>query len=147
MPSPANRQTHMKVHMGKTPGLDSNDYIDDIAFKFNVINKTADYTVLASESGSIFTNIGDANAIEYTLPAKADGLIYWFYICVDQEMTVTADAVNTLATFNNAAADALVFTQAGEHIGNGVMMFSDGTLWYSVVFLGAAGATVAVTDA
>ena len=147
MPSPSARQSHMKVHMGKTPGLDSNDYIDDIAFKFNILNKTADYTVLAKESGSIFTTVGCAANIEFTLPTKADGLIYWFYICTDYEMTITSDAVNTMATFNNAAADALVFTQASEHLGNGVMVFSDGTLWYTAVCLGGAGATVVITDA
>ena len=146
MPSPSARQSHMKVHMGKTPGLDSNDYIDDIAFKFNILNKTADYTILAKESGSIFTNVGITADIEFTLPTKADGLIYWFYNCVDFELKVTSDVADTMAAFNDAAADSLAFTTASEHIGNGMMVFSDGTSWFSAVLIAGAAATATVAS-
>ena len=144
MPSPSARQSHMKVHMGKTPGLNSNDFIDDIAFKFNISNHVADYTVLASESGTIFTNVGITDDIGFTLPTKADGLIYWFYNCVDFELKVTSDVADTMATFNDAAADSLAFTTASEHIGNGMMVFSDGTSWFASVLIGGAAATATV---
>ena len=145
MPKPSNRQTYMKTYMGKAPGLNSNDIIDNIAFKLNIVNKTADYTVLASETGTWFTNVGATGGVNYTLPAKADGLIYWFFNCVDFELMVTAETANTIAAHNDAAGSTVAFTEASEHIGNGFMVFSDGTLWYSVPLLGAHTATMAVT--
>ncbi|MGA4923433.1 hypothetical protein, partial [Bacillus subtilis] len=36
-----------------------------------IVAKTADYTLIASDSGTIFTNQGAAGAVNFTLPALA----------------------------------------------------------------------------
>ena len=147
MPNPSTRQSYMKVYMGKAPAVDDNHIIDDMAFKLNIVNKTADYTVLASESGTFFTNVAATGGVNYTLPTKADGLNYWFFNCVDFELMITSDAADTLATFNDATADTIALTQASEHIGGGFHVFCDGTTWLAAPMLGAHTQTIAVVTA
>lgn len=142
----ASQQTYMKVYMGKAPHLNSNRIIDNMAFKMNVVAKTADYSVLASESGTFFTDYGCTGTISFTLPAAADGLIYWFMSVAAGALTVTGPD-ETLVTHNDATADAVAFDQANEIIGNGFMCFSDGTLWYVAPIVGAHTSTITVTSA
>ena len=140
-------QTQMNTFMGRSPGLDSNDQIDDIAFKLNVVTKVADYTVLASESGTVFINYGSTADQEYTLPTAASGLTYWFLNYVDFELVITAGTANTVVAYNNAAADGVSATQASEHIGCGFQVISDGTYWFVIPIFGAEDATLTVISA
>ena len=41
MPLPSTIQTQMDVFLNKAPNVDDNNIIDNIAFKFNVVAKTA----------------------------------------------------------------------------------------------------------
>ena len=84
------------------------------AYKLPVVAKTASYTVTAAESGTLFTTTGATGAVEFTLPSKAAGLHFWFFNTVDQNMTVTADAVDTIVTFNDAAADSVATSTSSE---------------------------------
>lgn len=78
--------------------------------------KTADYTVLAADNGTLFvsTNTGDQ---EFTLPAIAAGLSFEFLQTVNQEMLITSPEGDNIILFNNATADAISYTTAGEQIG------------------------------
>ena len=143
MPISTTKQTQMKIYMGKTANVNSNRIIDDIAFRMNVVTKAADYTVLAAESGTLFTTSGATGGIEFTLPAAEDGLIYWFVNAVDGDLKVTADATN-MVCYNNAAADTVSFETAAEQIGCGFEIFSDGTNWYAGPFNGLVDATMTV---
>lgn len=134
MPNPSTRQSHMEVFMGKMPAVDSNHYIDDIAFKVNVINKTADYTVLASESGSFFTNYGCTGTIDFTLPTPTDGLHYWFFSVAAGALKVIG-ATNLSVAFNDVTATSVSFATANEIIGNCVHAVSDGTKWFFLPYL------------
>ena len=147
MPIPSTRQTRMKIHMGKTIAVNDDHIIDDIVFRMNILNKTADYAVLASESGTWFTNVGATGGVNYTLPTKADGLVYWFFNCVDFELMVTSDVADTMATFNDLTADTIAYTQASEHVGGGFMLVCDGTSWLASPLLGAHTQTIAVVTA
>ena len=144
MPTPSTAQTHMKLYNGMAPAVDANGLVDNIAYKVNVINKVAAYTVLASESGSIFNTTGATASVTFTLPTKADGLVYYFYVGADFEVLVTADAANTMMAFNDVTATSVAFTTASEHVGGCFMVFTDGTWWYASAMLGADSQTITV---
>ena len=127
MPSPTNQQSHMDTFMGRAPALDSDGFIDDIAMKLNVVAKTADYTVKHSESGTFFTTEGATAAVNFTLPAAASGLVYWFFSAEDVNMTVTADTADTMVAMNDVAADSIAFSTTSEKIGGAIMAVSDGS--------------------
>jgi len=137
-------QSQMPLYNGLAPGLDSNQRIDSIAFTANVVAKTADYTVLATESGTIFTTEGTTANVNFTLPAAADGLVFWFFNAEDFNLTVTADTADTLIAFNDIAADSVAYSTSSEKIGNGFMVFSDGSKWMAMCLPGQDSATVTI---
>lgn len=96
------------------------------------IAKTADYTVVAADVGTLFTNTGAAGAVIFTLPALAAGLgPFEFLVTANQNVTVTAPA-GKLVTFNNAAATSVAFSTAGNKIGGRVRVWCNaaGTFYY-----------------
>jgi len=137
MPTPSTFQTvGMPTYEGLAPGLDANGFINPIAFKMNVVAKTASYTVLATESGTVFTTSGSAGAVVFTLPTAAAGLCYWFINAADQDMTITSTPADKFVLFNDVAADSIAFSTASEKVGGGVFVVSDGTNWFGFVHLG-----------
>ena len=58
----------MDTFLGKTDGLNDNHQIDDIAYTMRVESKPGDYTVLASESGTVF--VGTTADNDFTLPTR-----------------------------------------------------------------------------
>tara|TARA_R100001086_G_C11847533_1_gene260534 strand:+ start:4036 stop:4854 length:819 start_codon:yes stop_codon:yes gene_type:complete len=109
----------------------------------NVIAKTGDYTVLEADHDVLFSNTGAAGAVNFTLPATAkEGLRYGFYVTADQDVTVTAGTADTMVTFNDAAADSVAFSTAGNKIGGLIEVYADGAKWL-VVHHGANTLTVA----
>ena len=130
MPTLTALQTQMDIHMGKTPALDVYKQIDDIAYTMRVVAKAADYTVKASESGTVFIQtVGD---VDFTLPTREAGLIYWFLGSSNHEVRVTSDVTQKMTTFNDAAAAYVEFTTTGEQIGCGFMVFCDDGLFWDV---------------
>jgi len=107
-----------------------------------VVAKTADYTVLATDgSGTMFTTLGAAGAVNFTLPAPTPqlaGTVFEFFNAVNQNMTVTAGAGKAI-TFNNAAAASLAASTAGQKIGAVIRAYCDGASWY------LQGSTIGVT--
>lgn len=99
----------------------------------NIAIRTADYTVLEADNGTLFHSFGDAGAIVYTLPAPKVGLHYAFSQMVDQNMTVNAVAANTISTFNDIDADGVVFSTPGNKIGAFVEFFGiNSSMWLAV---------------
>ena len=65
--------------------------------------KTADYGVLAADTGTIFTNTGASGTVIFTLPAApANGLVYEFHITAAQ--TVDIQTGTAVLIYANAAA-------------------------------------------
>lgn len=138
MPTPSTFATvGMPIHKGLSAGVDSNGFLNPIQFKLNVVAKTADYTVLATESGTVFTTSGASGAVVFTLPTAAAGLCYWFFNGADQNMTVTSSPADKFMLFNDIAADSIAFSTVSEKVGGGVMCVSDGTNWFGFVALGS----------
>lgn len=99
----------------------------------NIVPKTADYTVLESDNGTLFTNRGAAGAVNFTLPATAEkGLTYGFYVVADETVTVTAGTADTMITFNDALADSVAVLTASQKIGTLFVVIGDGTGWMTV---------------
>ena len=92
--------------------------------------KTASATLTAADAGYLITTTGASGAVVFTLPAAASnaGVSFNFYNTVDQNLTITAPAA-TLVAFNNAAATSVAFSTAGNKIGGGGRVTSDGTKW------------------
>ena len=92
-------------------------------------DKTANYTLLAGESGKAFSNKGATGAITLTLPLTfSAGTYYWVFKLAAQNLTVKA---NTGATINNSAsAGTYADTTNGDNGLAWVCVFSpDGTNW------------------
>jgi len=105
-------------------------------------NKTADYDVLQSDSGTIFTNYGDTGAITYTLPTSiTKGWFAVFVNMVGYAMTVTGTA-DKLIAYNNAEADGIVTNT--QHIGQAFLVISNGSAF---VALAITAGSLTVTDA
>ncbi|MHA2247998.1 MAG: hypothetical protein ACXADY_23830, partial [Candidatus Hodarchaeales archaeon] len=118
------------------------------AFRRKVTAKTGDYSVLATDSGTIFTNYGAGVAVNFTLPAKATGLFYTFYCAADNSITITADAADTLCCFDDAACDSVAYSTAGDKLGGSFDVFTDGNLWYVMPHtFGDGVATQTITQA
>lgn len=118
---------------GMAPGLDTYGRMQYMLWTPRIIVKTADYTVKSEESGTIFTTTGATAAVNFTLPAISEGPFWFeFYNGADQNMTVTAGAVDTVVTYNDLAADSIAFSTASEKIGGGVRIFSDGTTLFGI---------------
>lgn len=109
--------------------------------------KTGDYTVVAADTGTMFTTTGASGAVIFTLPTKAAGLRYRFLNVVDQNMTVaSAGSADDIVGMNDVAADSIAFSTAGEKIGACLEVFCNGaaTKWYAFnISAGANTATVA----
>lgn len=129
----------MPIFMGRAPGLNAYDQIPNLSWLPKIANKLAAYTVLASESGMIFSNVGATTLVVYTLPAIGDGpWVYFFVAGEDFAIRIDAETVGTMRTFNDVAANSLAFSTSSEIVGGGVMCFSDGTSLWALI-MGAGG--------
>jgi len=94
--------------------------------------KTADYTVLETDSGTTFTTYGDTGAIIFTLPTNPKkGLNYRFIQSTDQDLTITAGTADTLITYNNLLADGVATSTASHQIGAVIEVLADGNAFHA----------------
>lgn len=138
----------MPTFMGRGAGVDGNGVISNIAFYPKFRTKTADYTVLVEESGSIFVTTGATAAVNFTLPAISDGpWTFKFINGADVNMTVTAETADTLVVDNDLAADSIGFETATELIGGCIEVFCDGTSVFAIPHLQTEDATLTIATA
>jgi hypothetical protein len=105
--------------------------------------KTADYTIVPSDFGTLFTNRGDTGAIVFTLPAakpEFNGCWVDFMVIADQDFTVAGTA-GELVVFNDLAANSVAFSTNTEQIGSGMKATCDGTSWLIRLSLGSETVT------
>ena len=95
-------------------------------------NIIADYTVTAQDNESYLIAASGAD-IEFTLPAVADAKDHEFTFVNKQdfEMLITAPD-ETLVLLNDATADGLSVTTAGQHIGAVIKVVCDVTLYFAM---------------
>ena len=110
---------------------------------FQIFPKTTSYTVLATDNNALFTNKGAAGDIEFTLPAPTYGLRYGFFVVADFGVKVTSGTADTMVVFNDASADSVDITTAGQQIGSFLEVVSDGTQWLVLPSTGVTTYTIA----
>ena len=66
-------------------------------FVSQVIPKTANYTVLAADSGKTFTTVGAAGVVTFAMPAAVLGLKYRFRVGAAQELRIDPNGTETIA--------------------------------------------------
>lgn len=96
------------------------------------VAKTANYTILPADNGTLFTNAGDGDAIVFTLPAIKPGFRFGFRVVAGFNFTVGSAEGDNVVALNDAAADSVAFVTIAQLIGGGFIIESNqaGTLWY-----------------
>jgi hypothetical protein len=124
--------TELNLHNGST----------GCATRIRCQNKTAAYTLKASDSGTYFTTTGDGAGFTFTLPEAAPiGTHYYIVNGTAQTILIATATADTMVAYGDATADSVSVTDIG------VMMFVfwNGTSWFAVSFGDAlAGATLTV---
>lgn len=110
---------------------------DDLRFPAGaapIVAKTTAYTVVTADNGKTFVTDGAVGTVAFTLPAPFRGARFRFVNTVDQTMSITAAAVDTIITFNDLDADAVTFSTASNLIGASVEFIANaaGTKWIAI---------------
>jgi len=124
----------MATFLGMAPGLDAYQRIPNIQFTINPVALTANYTMLPTDSGTIFTTLGASGAVTLTLPAVASSAGLWciFHNAVDQSCAVSAPST-TMVYDGNAGITTLTWGTSSHKIGGAALFYCDGTKWYAFV--------------
>jgi len=108
------------------PGLNPDTYR-------TISAKTASYSVRPEDIGKIFTNRGAGGAVTFTLPTVSTIAAGWwceFFVVADQNVVIASQgSSDNIVTFNDAGADSITISTAGEIIGASVRVIWDGTSW------------------
>lgn len=95
------------------------------------VSKTANYTILSTDNGTLFDNTGAAGAVTFTLPAIANGYNFGFVAIANQNLLVTSNEGTNVVVFNNASASTVSYQTAGQIIGGIFRIYTNaaGTKW------------------
>jgi hypothetical protein len=135
-------QTVMSIYKGMAPGLNSNHQIPSAQFTLNTVDKAASYTVLVTDSGTVFTA---SAAATFTLPAVADatGCYFTFINTADTNMVITAPS-GTLVADGNASATSATFSTTSHKIGGCIQVVCNGTK-YLMMSVGNTSAVASIS--
>ncbi len=104
----------------------------DTSYKKAPVAKTAAYTVLSSDSGTVFTNRGASGSVTFTLPTPTAGFKLQFLKAVNnQNIVITAAAASTM----NGLTQGQTLTNSTSEYGT-VSLEADGTAWFVVASTG-----------
>ena len=94
--------------------------LNQVHYERGVVVKTADYTLLASESGAVVTNTGAAGAVTFALPPAVPGLRYSARVSVAQQLRLDPNGSETISLPSTgvpgAAGKYLVADAIGETV-------------------------------
>jgi hypothetical protein len=95
------------------------------------VAKTGNYTLVDADAGKMFTNLGAAGAVTFTLPATPKAMqAFWFRAVANQNLIVAVSGGDKLLINNDTAADSVAVQTASNIIGNGFYVVGDGTYWH-----------------
>ena len=138
----------MPLQQGMYVGTNEYGQIANLSWYPRFIALTAARTLKASESGAFVHNVGMTAAVTLTLPAISDGPFYFKILQgAGYAITVTSAVADTIITFNDAAADSVVFSTASEIIGGHYEVICDGTSLFVLPILASEAQTVTVATA
>lgn len=110
------------------------------------VAKATDYTLVEADSGTIFTTLGAAGTVNFTLPTTIKkGFRAKFFSEAAGAMTITAPA-NSMVVFNDITATSVSFATANEIVGAccEIIANSDQTKYLFINHLGAEAQTITV---
>lgn len=130
MPFSQFEQTHNPVLGG---GVSAYNAQSGVPLYARVVAKTAAYTILASEFGTIFTNRGATASVTLTLPAVTSLPTGWWcmvYVVDNDGIAVASNgSSDNITAKNDATADSITMTTNSLAIGAGLLLIWDGTSW------------------
>ena len=129
---------------GHTYAVDNDGCIQNLSGKKRTVTKTAAYTVLPADSGTLFDNTGAVGSVTFTLPTAAlgSGCEYWFMGAVAaQDIVVAATTSGELVGYNDLTNDSITLASLP---GTAVHVWSNGTKWLSGVALSKIDITITV---
>lgn len=87
-------------------GLNPDGTFTNINLSYSVNAKTANYPLLSTDSGKIFTNVGASGEVDFTLPTNSLGLAYTFVVGTAQTVKIIANTGSTISmgTFTSATS-------------------------------------------
>lgn len=147
MPTPSTFQKNaMPIMEGLHAGVNASGQISNMAWTPYFISlTTATRTLVAAESGAIVWNPAATQATTLTLPAISAGPFYFKIIqAAGYGITVTAATADTMITFNDVAADSVVFSTASEIIAGSYEVFCDGTYLAVLPSLASEAQTITI---
>jgi hypothetical protein len=101
-----------------------------------VAAKTANYTIGADESGTVFNNKSATGGITFSLPAAAEGLHYTFCVYTPETLTIKAVSGDFLQINTNVSGDA--GTASSSVVGDCVTLVAmDNDYWFATNALGS----------
>lgn len=120
--------------MKRVPVQTCPDGTDRAEFSYfkNVVAKTAAYTVVYGDAGTMFTNRGAGGSVTFTLPAARKAFFIGFARVAAQNIVITPTGG---AKINNGSADTALTTANN----GGFIVFSDGTDWFCQTITVGAG--------
>ena len=114
----------------------------------NEAAKTANYTIVSADNGTLFTNAAATAAIVFTLPliASSLGFSVEFFVTANQVVSIASNEGTNIVVLNSAAKSSLIFSTGSQLIGSRIRISANaaGTLWYpEVKSVGVTALTVA----
>jgi hypothetical protein len=87
---------------------------------------TANYTVVVPQDNAAqFDNTGATGPVTLTLPPIQNGITIGLRVVANQNFAITSNEGGNIVAFNNASANTLTFSTAGQLIGGGLTLFSN----------------------
>ncbi len=110
--------------------------------RFPPLEKTANYTLLETDSGKAITNKGSSADLTFTLPAPKPGLMFAFvkYV-IDKNIAVTTNDSSVKLHGASGMTQGVTLTNSTDTEYGTVILWSDGNHWYTL----AQNGTWAVT--
>lgn len=121
---------------GSAPTL-SSPIINTPNTKLKVTAKTADYTLLTTDSGQVFTNAGAAGTVNFTLPVAAAGLYYEIIATAAQTVALVADAGHTIRNGGSVTSSGGAFTSDATKGPVLIVKATSTTEWYVTSIVGS----------
>ncbi len=104
-------------------------------FNLRTVEKTANYTVLNTDGGTVFIANHATVVVNFTLPAvgtnnKGHGWIFCNRGAAGMGVIGGTAGTDKMVIKNDASADSVVYTTSNEKIGAACACFSDGTNYF-----------------
>lgn len=88
-----------------------------VSAQHNLTNqvRTTDMTLVATNSGTVFNNIGAGAQVTFTLPTAADGMWFGFYVDAAQTVVVDAAGTDTIRHVADVSSAGGTFTSGAQY--------------------------------